>query len=842
MSIIETKEIDENFVKLKKDHSNWPYSIESNISKNALIEFRDKVNLDNLRELPCALCSKLCDNKDFKEIQANKIDLSLIEAPQHLIDPSFEIDFHYNHPYIDSVGLKILFDRNRFIPCNSEPHNNNVNDSFNLRVCKICLTSLQNHKTPPLSLANNMWIGPTPSCLQGLTIPEQILISPGYTCINIIQLTNKRHTHHKLKGHIITLPQNPGSLIKTLLLPTYHLCEYIKIMFIGHGKPTDYHLKKHNILFKDFKFNKTVLDAFPEGDIPDSLLLTTTHVNLDPREFEHYTGYVQDLFDHNESDSNNDENSMSETSELRPSGILNTDNIPMTENKLNLLAIQKLANNINKRINTQFDTPVRNNNTNEAIHLENPIIYISHGHKPLNEYRDNFLFPAAFPVLFPYGIGGYEGHIPRVFLKEYLNHLMQVSSAAYNLTKDKNFERSADLITTITPENIKKAIEQEQNNEPITNTVILELLRNINIAGSKLMASHHPIVMMYAGNEININTLLPKNFPKATEHARLAHLDPSAVSKYFDVITKLILNTVIGYNRKEGGVFGFVKNYYGVIEYQDRGTPHCHLLLWLHGSLNPIEIRKKLKDDNEFCQCLLSYVSDIVREDINYFTNGEIITDKMLETEYKTPKSVEERRMHPSFFSILDPNLSNFAENFHLDLLSIVKRTLFYHCNKFCKKYNHGFLHECRFDFPRELVNPPSIIIPEQGVISVQCTNAFINNHNPYITSSYHSRKLITKCLNRIAGQTELTGPQISAYLLGLNDHYTPCKFAHIHVHSFEYYLINKWTAYNYNIVDNADYWQYTQDNDQNFIPESFLITASDNNLTTANLRIDYQF
>ena len=35
------------------------------------------------------------------------------------------------------------------------------------------------------------------------------------------------------------------------------------------------------------------------------------------------------------------------------------------------------------------------------------------------------------------------------------------------------------------------------------------------------------------------------------------------------------------------------------------------------------------------------------------------------------------------------------------------------------------------------------------------------------------SRKLITKCLNKIAGQTELTGPQISAYLLGINDHYT---------------------------------------------------------------------
>lgn len=112
------------------------------------------------------------------------------------------------------------------------------------------------------------------------------------------------------------------------------------------------------------------------------------------------------------------------------------------------------------------------------------------------------------------------------------------------MTKNINFEQSAELIATINSEDIKEAIEQEQNNEPITNSAILELLRNINVAGSKLMASyqsrihmrnkifalmirdgmpslfitinladlHSPIVMMYAGSEIDINTLLPENF------------------------------------------------------------------------------------------------------------------------------------------------------------------------------------------------------------------------------------------------------------------------------------------------------------------------------------------
>ncbi|RHZ76723.1 hypothetical protein Glove_194g58 [Diversispora epigaea] len=123
-------------------------------------------------------------------------------------------------------------------------------------------------------------------------------------------------------------------------------------------------------------------------------------------------------------------------------------------------------------------------------------------------------------------------------------------------------------------------------------------------------------------------------------------------------------------------------------------------------------------------------------------------------------------------------------------------------------------------------------IYPELGIITLQRHNAYINNHNPYITASCRenndirfiatvklalvyihyitnyitksdasihnsflvcamtlnkfitkvsdpnklsrefvsrSRKLVTICLNKIVGQTEVTGP-VSAYLLGTTD------------------------------------------------------------------------
>ena len=89
-----------------------------------------------------------------------------------------------------------------------------------------------------------------------------------------------------------------------------------------------------------------------------------------------------------------------------------------------------------------------------------------------------------------------------------------------------------------------------------------------------------------------------------------------------------------------------------------------------------------MKDNERFRQRLLEYVSDIVHEDVSYLlAEGEILTDEMLKSEYTAPKTMEEKRMHPSFLPIPDPRSPDFDEKFRLDLLSIVKRTLIQSCN-----------------------------------------------------------------------------------------------------------------------------------------------------------------
>ena len=616
-------DMDMDFEKSAEEHSNWPQPIQVDVARNALGEFRDMVSLNQLRELPCAVCSGLRAKDDWKKVSVIDIDLSLLKCPIELATPSFEIDFHYGHPYIDDSGLNVLLDRTGFLYPSDQPNNGDAirssNNPFDLRICNDCFKNLRRHKIPPLSLANNMWIGPTPPCLQDMTIPEQLLISPGYLCMNLVQLTKMRHTHHKLKGHIVTLPQNPCSLVKVLPLPMYRLCEYLKVVFVGQGTPTDRQLKKvlqvrkskitaalrwlfkHNIMFKNhFEIDENALNDLPEGEIPAVLAATTTAVDLDPRSVEHYTGYTQDpseKFNGIEDDDGNDDdqndhdgdgefghfaynNTVGSASELRPSGIVHVDNVPVSERDITLQSLQKLMYNTDKDQPPPSDSNNCHIDRTAAGSSDGPAIRMPHGNIPLNEYRDATLFPAGFPVLYPYGVGGHEGRSLRVSLKEYANHLMrhrdpkfrqhrsfpfvafnilqrrEISSQSYNLTRGRHFNRSAELIATLTPEDIKAAIDQEQNKESITNPAVLELLKNVNSAGSKLMASyqsrnrmrnemraitlrdgtpslfitinpadlHSPIVMMYAGGEIDLDKLLPENFPKATERARLAHL------------------------------------------------------------------------------------------------------------------------------------------------------------------------------------------------------------------------------------------------------------------------------------------------------------------------------
>ncbi|CAG8717199.1 1586_t:CDS:2 [Cetraspora pellucida] len=316
-----------------------------------------------------------------------------------------------------------------------------------------------------------------------------------------------------------------------------------------------------------------------------------------------------------------------------------------------------------------------------------------------------------------------------------------IASGTYLITKQENFKQSAEIISKLTPNDIKIAIKQKQNKQLITNRAVFELLKNVNIVGERIM------VMLYAREEIDINNLLPEEFPTATEKARLAYLDPTAVAKYFNNLIKNIIKFIFGYRKPEGRV--------------------------------------------------------------------------------------------------LDSWSSDFNEKLHLDILRIAKCTLFYK------------------------LEAPGKIYPELGVIALQHRNAYINNHNPYINASCHGNNdirfitavklalayihYITDYIMKsdIVGQTEVTGPQVSMYLLNFKDHYTPNKFVTIYLNSFETYLFSQYLNKN---LFNLTYSESSDTNSNDNEPEQnedsskfaddeiFTIINLGNRVNTVNLCIDYMY
>ncbi len=75
--------------------------------------------------------------------------------------------------------------------------------------------------------------------------------------------------------------------------------------------------------------------------------------------------------------------------------------------------------------------------------------------------------------------------------------------------------------------------------------------------------------------EIDINDFMPERLPYL-EHMRSMLANHLAVVDYFHNTVAAIIATVI-----EGGMFEEGAHYYAIIEYQGRGTPQIHILVYI---------------------------------------------------------------------------------------------------------------------------------------------------------------------------------------------------------------------------------------------------------------------
>ncbi|RDB20445.1 hypothetical protein Hypma_012444 [Hypsizygus marmoreus] len=350
---------------------------------------------------------------------------------------------------------------------------------------------------------------------------------------------------------------------------------------------------------------------------------------------------------------------------------------------------------------------------------------------------------------------------------------------------------------------------------------------------------YNPIVKFLAGAEINIDQLLPEQVPNYWEQSLLVAKNPVVAAKFFNIYMKAFISTLLGVDPScptengTSGVFGIVNGYYGCVEAQGRGTLHCHMLVWLKGSLNPDVLKKTALENEDFKARLVSFLEDSIASSVP----DELVPDVDLPTSSNHPCS--ER---------MSTNANPHIRRKHLRIL--VERCQRHKHNDTCWKYWKGPPHpkECRFDLDPKKIQPTTTIDPETGEIDLRRLDGMVNNFNAtiiecircnmdikfigsgasakaivyyitdYISKSQlkthvayaalelaiqklgafnplddektcRAKRMLQKCAHAMISHQELSAQQVASYLMDFEDHFTSHEYRRLYWTAFEAFI-----------------------------------------------------
>ncbi|RDB20715.1 hypothetical protein Hypma_012141 [Hypsizygus marmoreus] len=662
----------------------------------ATIRFIKRTGNEALRVVPCVSCARETDASQTKTYEINDIP-----SPQCL-SPAIPND---NHILRDGMLL--------YEPAIS--HDNHVS------LCHECDRKLVAQVRPPLSLSNNMWIGDIPHELAVLTLPERMLIAKYFPAAYIVKLFpkvegaqfwDKTSMHSGIQGNVSTYRldyEQIASMIdgKTMPPPAAILSAVIGVTFIGTKNLPELTLpdmflvrrdrvrmvliwlKAHNPLYRDIEISEARLLELPQNAVPMEILAATkfsTDVEALERERETYVP-----------NHDNDHSIPEYSVGVAPAGVVNNaEDIEMNE-EFEPAVIPLTANGIiDVGADDVPDTDILAhalNNTTMEEHLTEKF-HIRRSSAFINEYaridpvtgqrfdggpsNANHLL-GAFPVLFPYGVGGFEVGRPepvpyetharwavqywdKRFRKD-LHFVFQVfgviqkrrvcRSASLQI-KQSTFLANQNALKDLKPSDLLEASREEHRRVPFSNPAVQTLRKQVTavrgripgtdesrtairgkIWGNVVMQNppnlwitinppdtQDPIAQVMTGEEIDLDNFNPQLGPTSKQRAVNVAGDPYASTRYFHMIIQVVLEELFGIEVRRGhnierkaGLMGLVNSYIGTVEAQGRSTLHLHLIMWLQDAPTAKEMKDALQSPR-FREKVRSFIQTNIRADI----------------------------------------------------------------------------------------------------------------------------------------------------------------------------------------------------------------------------------
>lgn len=537
-------------------------------------------------------------------------------------------------------------------------------DSSEDYVCMKCSKGTNNKNLP----ANSMDPGQVPAELQGLTLVEEMAISLIHPQVKVHRIKGSGQLRYS--GNIISFPQDVSAFSSSLP----HAIESIPIIFLTkvterdgiHGvrhfrirgpkvKAALIWLKLNNRLYRDVTLNHDVLSSFPaDGDVSNRV-----------RRMRQQT----------------------------------TDEIEETDGFDNADDTQAQESFVPQVLNVNEESEVLG-----ALNLQYPTI----SNAPIDEFRTPGFIPAAFPTLFPYGRPCLKDDrplklTPKAYFKKLILHAdgrfarhpsfrffaLNIIQRWEAVSQGNVFVKKQDL-QNVSAEEIRNRIRNDRNflrkvmsyaaTIPGTDSFWFKKSSELRTMIEQLGMPTLFFTLSYADlHEPDLGRIL-RSFPNQTSaQSKLVNENPILVDWFFHEKVKLFFSEVVAVKYR-------ILDSWTRFEYQFRGSPHVHGLLWLDESPDTSFLDTRIPTPQE----------KLIIE--QYF--DKIVTAMNPNCD-EAPADI-----HPSsirFNEVIHPNQ---------DMAQLLDKVQKHSHNRFsCMRKKPGSNREfCRFNFPHEMREAPELL------------------------------------------------------------------------------------------------------------------------------------
>nr|GAT43542.1 predicted protein [Mycena chlorophos] len=283
-----------------QDLINGPFlaQVDASIIEACIGRCIDHTGNQALKKSTCVCCARRLFLPELEEIQLSDI------PNKHLLKPTHP---HPAHQLLEGVLL----------------HEPAIKQGPPFFLRSTCRGLLVIHERPPLSLANNMWIGPVPFVLNILTLPERLLVALYFPAAYVVKLFPKKAGGKKwdkekinsgMRGNVSTYRLNTkdiADMIEGTLMPrpVGVLAAIVAVTFVGaknvpllllsdifevrRQRVADAlsWLKANNPFYARIEISDERLNALPTSGIPDEILFVRYAPDESILDREH-AGYV----------------------------------------------------------------------------------------------------------------------------------------------------------------------------------------------------------------------------------------------------------------------------------------------------------------------------------------------------------------------------------------------------------------------------------------------------------------------------------------------------------------------------------------------------------------------